>query len=146
MPAGRPPMGPRLVDRLDGSQEAKMKLEVILKNLTMEISIQEACAKLGIGETRFYELREEALSAALSSLEPGTPGRPRKEVSPGQAEVDALKKELAMLKKDLVTSQTKTMIAASFPHLVKEEAGEKTDSKEDLRRKSREWTPFPAMG
>lgn len=136
MPAGRPPMGPKLVENLHASEEAKRKLEVILETVTGETSVIEACAKLGIGETRFYNLREEALSAAIATLEPGTPGRPRKENVFSEAEVEALKKELAMLKKDLVTSQTKTLIATAFPHLVKEEADEKkTDQREELRRK-----------
>jgi hypothetical protein len=135
MPAGRPPMGPKLVDKFDASDEAKMKLKVIIETMNADISIPEACVKLGIGETRFYELREEALSAALSSLEPGTPGRPRKEVSFGHAEMEALKRKVAMLENDLVTSQTKTMIATAFPHLLKKDSDEKkTNPKEELRR------------
>jgi hypothetical protein len=67
---------------------------------------------------------------------PGTPGRPRKENVFSEAEVEVLKKKIAELEKDLVLTRTKAMIETSFPHLVKEKAGEKkTDPKKEQRRK-----------
>lgn len=135
MPAGRPPMGSKLVDRFPASEDAKMKLKAILDSVAGATSIPEACVKLGISETRFYQLREDALFAALQSLEPAAMGRPRKENVFSEAEVDVLHKKIANLENDLVTSQTKTMIATTFPHLLKREVDEKkTNPKEEPSR------------
>jgi hypothetical protein len=134
MPAGRPPMGARLVDRFSASDDAKRKLKVILESVTGETSIPEACVKLGVSETRFYQLREEALSAALQSLEPAAIGRPRKEEVFSEAEVEALRRRVAELENDLVLSNVKTSIAAELPHLLKEETQKKTDWKKEMRR------------
>jgi hypothetical protein len=73
---GRRPTGPEYVWKLQGSQQACRRLEVILRTLGGEQSVQAACAELGIAPTRFHQLRQEALQAALRGLEPGQAGRP----------------------------------------------------------------------
>lgn len=123
------------MDRFPASEDAKRKLKAILEEMMNEMSVPDACAKLGISETRFYQLREEALTAALRSLEPAAMGRPRKEEVFDGTEVETLRKRVANLENDLVTSQTKTMIATTFPHLLKREVDEKkTNPKEEPSR------------
>jgi hypothetical protein len=43
-----------------------------------EITVTEACRKLGISRQRFYELEDRAVRAFLEALEPKAAGRPRK--------------------------------------------------------------------
>jgi acyl-CoA synthetase (NDP forming) len=61
-----------------------------------EISVADACRKLGISRQRFYELEERAVRAFLEALEPRAAGRPRKKKDsepPVVGQVDKLEKE-----------------------------------------------------
>ena len=138
MPAGRPPKGPRLVEGLDASEEAKRKLKVILETIAGELSVSEACERLGVSESRFHQLRDEVLSAGASSLEPKPRGRPRKEVG-SEPEVEALKREVDELREELEFARARTVIATAFPHLVKDPADQKkTDPRKEKRKKRKE--------
>ena len=61
-----------------------------------EMSVTEACQRLGISRQRFYELEDRAVGDFLRSLQPKRAGRPAKAVDPGAAlarEIDSLRKE-----------------------------------------------------
>jgi Helix-turn-helix domain len=76
MPAGRRPMGIEQVELLPGSAAAKLRLEVMLANLAGELSVEQACAALGLHKSRFFELRKRWLQESVESLEPEPAGRP----------------------------------------------------------------------
>ena len=78
---GRYPAGPEYIDKLTGSPESKDRLKAILDTLSGVARLQEACDELGLRYTRFHQLRETALQAALSALEPRPPGRPSRPTS-----------------------------------------------------------------
>ena len=96
--SGRPGLGVEHVDRLAGDAEAKRRLRVILQTLNRELSVEQACRELGVGHTRFHELRAQALQGALEGLAPRRTGRPPSRVeatdSPLQRVVDELSHEL----------------------------------------------------
>jgi hypothetical protein len=73
---GRKPLGPDLVEHLEGSQQAKQRLETILETIVGRLTIEQACKRLGIGSARFHNLRTEVLEAGLARLEPRPMGRP----------------------------------------------------------------------
>ena len=73
---GRKPLATGHVDRLQGSEPAKQRLTVLLETLRGELPVPEACARLGIGESRFHALRGAWLQEALELLEPRPLGRP----------------------------------------------------------------------
>jgi transposase-like protein len=114
---GRRPAGPQIVHRLDGSGSAKFRLEVILKTITGELTIPEACQLLGICESRFHVLRNETLQATLYSLEPRPPGRPPRATSPQQEELDSLKSQLDQAHEDLRVARTQLDLARIHPDL-----------------------------
>jgi len=118
MARGRRPKGPKLVDGLEGSAEAKRRLEVILESLNGKWTVAEARAQLGLGEARFHELRTEILQLALNRAEPRLPGRPRHEPSPEQTQVAALEAEIRDLRIDLKAAQVREEIALVMPHLL----------------------------
>lgn len=125
---GRKALGPRKALRMEGSDEAKRRLRVILETIAGRWTVADACRELGISEARFHQLRDGALKGALGALEPGPVGRP-----PGaQAEEDgrlaALEAEVKELRIDLRASQIREEIAAVMPHLLKprEDAVKKT--------------------
>ena len=49
---------------------------LILQTLAGQTRVQQACAELGVGETRFHQLRLDALQAAVDQLELRPAGRP----------------------------------------------------------------------
>ena len=54
---GRTPAGPEYVDRLAGSEAAKERLKVVLETLAGACRVSAACARLGVCEQRFHQLR-----------------------------------------------------------------------------------------
>lgn len=129
---GRPPKGPSLVDGLDGSDAAKERFKIILRTLSGELSVEEACALLGVGEARFYELRTLVLQTALNDLEPRKTGR--KPAPPPTAEeerLQQLKAENEELKIELRAAQIREELWATMPHVMKPRA----DGSGDFKKK-----------
>ena len=62
----RPPGGVGHVDRLDGPEELKWRLRVLLDTLAGRVSVAQACEELGVSESRLHELRRQALVGALA--------------------------------------------------------------------------------
>ena len=112
----RPPLGPRIVEHLAGSVQAKQRLEILLQTLNGQLDIPQACQQLAIGESRFHELRNEVLQHALDQLEPKPRGRP-----PGPQEDDRvaeLQQQVQSLKIDLRAAQIREELAIMLPHVV----------------------------
>jgi hypothetical protein len=95
--AGRKPQGPALVRRLDGSDQAKQRLEIILATIAGTLPIDEACRKLGIEHSMLFRLRTEVLEAALTRLEPRPRGRPPAVSSPSEQRCSALEQRVGEL-------------------------------------------------
>jgi hypothetical protein len=107
MHPGVKPLGPELVEHLQGSEPAKARLKTMLRAMHGELTIPEACALLGIHETRFYVQRAETLQVALESLEAKPVGRPRHVVSPEQQRIAELERQVRDLQLDLQAAQIK---------------------------------------
>jgi hypothetical protein len=106
---GRKPAGLEYVQNLEGSEEAKRRLQVVLETLTGQRGVQQACQLLAISETRFQQLRHELLQAALERLERKPAGRPR--ATPAPADVGALQEQLAEMTKELESSRVREEVA-----------------------------------
>ena len=117
--AGRKPLGPQLVERLEGSEHAKQRLQVMLETLTGARSIPEACQTLGIGESMFLRLRAEVLQTALDRLEPRPLGRPRRALTAEGQQVDTLAHEVEELRTELQASQVREELAQIMPAIVR---------------------------
>ena len=103
MPAGRKPLGIReQVDRLSGSPAARERLRVVLANLAGEMTVKEACAALGIEESRFFELRQSSLQRWAKAMEPEKPGpRPGARDTPEQERIAELEHRIRHLELEL---------------------------------------------
>ncbi len=116
---GRPPQGVALVDPLYGSDHAKTRLKLFLQTLSGEVSVGEACAQLGIGESRFYDQRQAWLHQSLALLEPRPAGRPRaEEPAPTPEEVASLRQRVAQLEARAATVEAQAELARTLPHVV----------------------------
>ena len=69
MSAGRPPERTKLVEKAEGSEEAKRRLRLILETLSGERTVQSACDELEICQAMFYKLRTRFLQESVESLE-----------------------------------------------------------------------------
>jgi len=141
MPAGRPPKGPRLVEGLDASEEAKSKLKVILETIAGDLSVSEACERLVVSESRFHQLREETLAIAAAGLEAKPRGRPRKEPPELALELARLRDENEALKQELEKERVRTVLAEGLPHVGKDREEKKTAapvSRKDRRKKRKQ--------
>jgi hypothetical protein len=122
---------------LAGSALAKERLRILLETLTGRCHIGEACRRLGISEARFYQLREQMLTAALAGLEPRAAGRPRRLQSAADDEVARLRQQLADQDLELKLAQTREEIALVVPRATQPRLAKKTRRPNKSRRPSR---------
>lgn len=118
---GRPGKGLEHIDDLEGGDVAKARQKAILKTVSGEMTVREASEVLGLSEARVRVLRTEALQTMLASLEPRPPGRPPKEDEPIEpGDVEALQRRVRELEFDLQVARTRTELAITMPHVLKD--------------------------
>jgi hypothetical protein len=105
------------VETLSGSDTAKERLKVILETLAGTCRVQQACARLGISEPRFHQLRTQILQAALAGSEPQTPGRKPQILSPAQEQVRLLQQKLEHQDAELRLARVREEIALTLPRV-----------------------------
>jgi hypothetical protein len=128
-------MGSELVNNLEGSEAAKIRMKIILDTLSGELSVDEACAKLGIKKTAFHELRKRVLQTAVNDLEPKAAGRPAN-TPEEEKELERLRHENFELKFAIRGTQLREELALYFPTLVKRAREEKSKKKTSESQKS----------
>jgi transposase-like protein len=140
---GRPPKGLGHVDSLDADESAKERIKTILRTLSGDLSVEEACSRLGLSETHFHDLRTRALQGMAAGIEPRPAGRPPKEPEE-PPEVTELKGRLRWLEEEVEIERLRTEIALVNPKLLREpkpwpppERGEKGGSTKKKGRRSR---------
>lgn len=117
----RPNLGLEHVDKLEGERESKVRLKAILQTLCGDLSVGDAAERLGVGLSRFAQLRDEALSGALESLEPRPAGRPAHE-SVVSTRVLELERELDATRRQLELERVRTQILVAMPGLARGKA------------------------
>ena len=135
---GRKPRAEALVEQLDGSPFAKLRLEMFIRTMRQDLTVPEACGELGIGESRFHELRNQWLQESLQSLEPRPAGRPPKQPQTVDvADLQSLQTELKGLKTELATSEIRLEIAQTMPHVLKDPLRKKPPKRKTTQPKRR---------
>lgn len=122
---GRKTKGPKLVEGWEGSGEARRRLRVILETVSGGKAVAEAARELGVSESRFHEMRAEALRAALADLEPRVAGRPSRQEDPKDRALAEKEAELRELRFQLRAAQLREELAILMPHVLKPRRGEK---------------------
>jgi hypothetical protein len=138
--AGRKPLGPALVDHLDGSTRAKERLELILQTLAGQLTVVAACKFLDISEAMFYKLRNRVLQVCLEDLEPKPRGRPAQLITGDGQRATELATEVATLERELAAQTVRLELAHAIPTVARHtplEAVKKTSSRRAHRRKKR---------
>jgi len=138
---GRYPVGPEYVDKLQGSAVAKERAKAVLETINGTLRLQEACQLLGVSEQRFHQVRQDAVQAAVTALEPGLPGRPAQQPSPDEELIRALQAEVVGLQLELRAAKAREEIALTLPRLLRApdlpEAGAKKKRRGRPRQPSR---------
>ena len=133
----RPPEGVGHVDRLDGPEELKWRLRVLLDTLAGRVSVAQACEELGVSESRLHELRRQALLGALGALMPKPAGRPSTAETTTDRERELLTR-IDELEVDLQAALVRTELALAMPELFR------GGGKKNRRRRKKNGTERPA--
>ena len=115
----RPPKGRRHVESLDVDADVRSRLDWILATLSGEATVEEACGALGIGASRFHQIRERALAGAAAALVRGRPGRPPRAERADPEEVERLRARVAALEEDVALERARAELAIGLPHLLR---------------------------
>lgn len=116
---GRKPQGAQLVDLLQGSEHAKSRLKTFLETLSGEVSVAEACHRLGISPSRFFDQRNAWLHDSLGLLEPRAVGRPRQdEPTISLEEAQSLRGRVQELEARSAAVEAQAELARVLPHVV----------------------------
>lgn len=107
--------GADLLNRLEGSDQAKDWGRAILDTLSGTTTVIDAVRSLGCKEAYFYRVRGRALQAMLADLEPKTPGRKPAPPDPPTERVAELEAELLHAKAALEAASTRVTLALGVP-------------------------------
>ena len=105
---GRKPWTTGHVDHLDGSLRAKQRLRAILKTMSGEWTVPQACASVGVQAAQFHTLRHAWLQGSLQLLEPKPVGRPPQASAPA---ADASQPRIEQLERDLALATARREVA-----------------------------------
>lgn len=137
--AGRKPLGPALVEHLEGSANAKERLELMLATLAGQISVVAAAERLGISEAMFYKVRNRVLQVCLEDLEPKPLGRPPVRLTEDQQQRQELETQVTALQRELAAQSVRVELLQALPHVVRTvPSGKKTNRQTLLKQKLRQ--------
>jgi hypothetical protein len=135
MPGGRPPLGPSLADELEGPEESKRRLKVLLELIAKEKTAEQACAELGVGKARLYVLLNEVLKGGLGALLPRKLGRPGTSPPAPEAErIADLERKVSDLEFELQIGEVRQRIAEALPHVV-----QRREEKKKVSKRKKPW-------
>jgi hypothetical protein len=123
-----------LVQQLDGSDEAKARLVMLLDVWAGQQTAVQAVLRFGLSERRFHQLRTQCLQAALTSLEPRPLGRPARRPDDSNGQLAALQNQVQNLRLDLRAAQIREEIALAMPHLHRRGGRSKTAGRKKARK------------
>jgi transposase-like protein len=131
---GRPREGAELVEKIeDCSDQARQRLKTIFQTVAGELTVEQACAMLGINRSAFNKMRSQFIANAVQLLEPRPSGRKRRIVTPEQAQIQQLREENDQLRFQLKAQRVREEIGILMPHLLKP-AGKKTKNKTENKQ------------
>jgi len=134
----RPPSGPSQAKNVDASAEARKRLEVILQTVAGHKSVAAASAELGLSESRFHVIREQALEAAAKRLERRSAGRPPRSKPSAEArriaELEAQVNEMEIARR---AAEVRAELAISMPEVLRPPAEVKKKLRQQKPPKAR---------
>jgi hypothetical protein len=108
---------------------------VILRTISGELTIEQACAELGVKRSRFHDMRSEFLERATGLLEPRPPGPHRVPATPADHEAEQLHRRVADLELQLQASRIREEIAVLMPHVLTPDASPTASAKKNRSKR-----------
>jgi len=102
-----------LVDGTRASRDARERTKVILLTRARESSVQTGYERLGMGRTRFQDLRRRMIEGAVQALEERPAGRPRRRRERDGSELQELRGRLVELEQELLRTRAELDVARS---------------------------------
>lgn len=96
-----------------------MRLKALMDVFAGKSTVSEACERMGVCESRYFQIKEEMMESCLKSLEPRASGRPRREPTPAELRIQELETEVKRLKLDLDAQRVRAEIALLMPEVFK---------------------------
>jgi hypothetical protein len=122
---GRYPDGPELLDQLDGAEDDKRRVLAVWETVLGLARVQEVCDRLGIGETRFRQLRALTLRGAIDGVRCRPGGRPRHRALADAVRIRELEQELAEARLELQQALVRAEVALILPQRTEEKPTKK---------------------
>lgn len=135
---GRRPAGPEYVAQTQGSVLAQERARLILETLAQRCTVQQACARLRIGPSRFHQLRAAFLQGGVERLEPKPAGRPRRVVSAATQRISALEQQVVEQALALEVAQVREEVALILPQVQGADAAGPVREPADHQKKTRQ--------
>jgi len=133
-----------LIESLDADLETKRRLKAVLGTLTGLISVSDACRELGLGRSRFYELRDELLQALVAALAPKPAGR-RRAIEPvaSREELERVRRERDELEQENWRLRVQQDLLLAWPNALSRASGDQALEKRGRPRRSNGSEPAP---
>jgi len=137
MAGGRPNKGIAHVNKLNTDKGTKERIKAILLTIQGELTVQDAANKLGIGESRFHELRDEFLTGGAQYLEPRPQGRPAEEIDEKDREIELLQQKIVDLEINVQTARVREEIALAMPQVLQQRIESIDKTREDEKKRAK---------
>ncbi len=121
---GRPVVVHAQVSKLEASEMARRRLELLLETLQGTRTVQSVASELGVTPQRVHQLRDAMLAGAADALEPAPRGRPPA-VSEELDEREALAERVAELEVAQRALELQLELALLMPETLKPARGGK---------------------
>ena len=109
----RPNKGVEHVESLEADETSKARLRAVLETIAGRLSVEAACAELGVSPARFDQIRTAALAGAAQALSPRPAGRPSP--PPPDEETLALRARVAELEHENERLRIREELAIRVP-------------------------------
>ena len=93
------------IQRLEGSQHAKTRMETLLLTLSGGCTIEEAQQRLQLSESQLHAIRQQWLQEAIALLEPRPRGRPAQQQIADLQQLAELQRENRSLRRELALAR-----------------------------------------
>ena len=117
MRAGRKVNVRELFESRGGSELARRRALLLVKNLRGELTMAEVGRELGVNEAMAYRYREQFLEAAIEGLEPRAVGRPAKESAEEIVSAEELEVRVQELERELRVAKLREELLREVPEL-----------------------------
>jgi hypothetical protein len=121
--AGRKVNVSEILKAREGSTVARKRAELLLRNLSGELTMGEVARELGVAEAMAYRYRDQLLDGAIEGLEPKAVGRPAKERPDGR--IEELEGQVKELKRELLASEIREELRNVVPGIGRKKTGER---------------------